>query len=266
MALPQNSQNKQRASIALARRVKYPIGTLKEIRQLAFIDPALVHTCSAPVKSDGETKNRGCSMYHKCPLSGGLVFGKDTPVIKDELGPVNLGVRQFKSTVTGFKTVRRVLPCFTAIESSRYCELNDGVFEIMALEGEMFEQEGVLIQDTPVPGQGIVRSQTPIIERNPVPKFPRPTQNRDLLEHVLATRELGRRSDVQRSERLTAIKQAAMVGGVEMRIPEDIGEEFLDTNFGELTGARPAATEVEAAATDETPAKGKKAKPEELRG
>lgn len=198
---PQYNEDEQKT-----RRAEFPIGTLDEIQQMGFVDPAEYPTCAQSNKEQGIL---GCDSWKSCPLRGGEVldyqFGDK--VIRGKTGPERLGIQTLSNKSTGRKVLNEVIECYRLPLRLKKAQNSQGskrsrIVRIIATEGETININTRGPVDEDIPGQGrrrtwhIVKGGLPVV----VEPFPRPSANPEIGSDAFAAQE-EERFRLRKSER-----------------------------------------------------------------
>lgn len=180
-----------------------PMGLLKEYDAMG-IPADEWGSCAPPDKNplDRDGQIVGCSACKKCTLPE-----------KFTKGPVNKGVRLVKMTLTGVRVIHRPMSCYNIPKERERMEINGGVLEIIANEGETMYVQGSTPEDVNIPGQGMVRKWVDGEQEITVPVHPRPKDNPIFKKQALAYRAIEEERARQRAGRVGKLLGVEDEGG-----------------------------------------------------
>lgn len=161
-------------------KTRKPQGTLAEFDAMGI--PSDEYGCCAPGNKEPDDRDHeilGCPAWRQCTLKE-----------KGKSGNVNKGVRIVKQTLTGVRVVHRPMSCYNIPKERERVELNGGVLEIIANEGEKMFVQGSVPEDVTIPGQGLVRKWVDGEQEITVPVAPRPKDNPIFKKQALAYRAI----------------------------------------------------------------------------
>lgn len=181
--------NESDVQVTPIHQTPVPVGTLAELEEQG-LDPTVYASCSRP---NPVTQVQGCPYFGKCRVSARGVSG-----------PRNYGIRVIKGRAQGGGMVNTMVDCMWLADHVHDIEANGGSVKVIAEEGQEFEKVTRIA----------VSNQTGEVEKNKwnkdvhredrrikvlVKPWPRPNENRELLQDVLraevSQEERERRSD-----------------------------------------------------------------------
>lgn len=189
---------------------RMPHGSIAELEAINA-DLSRFGACAKRVKEDGQIIVMGCHEFQRCVLKG-----RDSSRPKDDegargVGPVNKGVEYIKFSPNGDvkhgrKVVGRLaMTCYHIPGFKDRVELNGGLVRIIANEGEIVNMQGSEFEDKVIPGQGMTRTIIPKLMPITIKPHPRPGQEYNLQEQLLASEIMDAESDKRRAEHVAEI-------------------------------------------------------------
>lgn len=153
-----------------------PFGTLEELAAFPEgpLSPRLYGSCSEPISG----QNVGCKEWQTCTLHH-----------RGKSGPRNGGVRLVKihPATRGRVIVQTIMDCTCFAFMKPQIEGNGGVAEWVAEEGEEIKVRGSEPHDEIIPGEPGRRIYEDKLQTKVVKAFPRPAENKELVDEQFAS-------------------------------------------------------------------------------